>query len=135
MSRVRIREEHELPWMLTRSLVKPEDLERFSDGELNSKVRFREVGSDNSPQLFEVEFAPDSEVKIHAHEEDEIIFVLTGQMQVGSRVLGPGASVFIKGNTLYGFKVGHQGMTFLNFRPRLDATFITRDEFLERHRK
>jgi quercetin dioxygenase-like cupin family protein len=135
MSRIRIREESELPWMLTRSLVKPEDLERYSDGELNSKVRLREVGTENSPQLFEVEFEADSEIKIHAHEEDEIIFILAGQMQVGNRVLGAGASVFIKGNTLYGFKVGHQGLTFLNFRPRLDTTFVTRDEFLERHGK
>ncbi len=129
MSRVRIREEHELKWFYLRDFLTPEEQKRFSEGELISRTRIREEGADNSPQLFEVEFPPNSGVEIHAHEEDEIMFVLSGEMQVGGRVLGPGSSMYIQGNTLYAFKAGEKGVTFLNFRPRKDTTYITRDEF------
>ena len=132
MSRIRIREKQELTSFTLRSFLNPEEYGRFGEGELDSTSRIYEEGSDSSPQLFEVEFPADSGVEIHAHEEDEIIYVLTGEMRVGSRVLGPGASVFIQGNTLYSFKAGPQGLTFLNFRPQKDTTYITREEFLER---
>ena len=47
-------------------------------------MRLRAVGTENSPQLFEVEFEADSEIKIHAHEEDENIFILAGQTLLSS---------------------------------------------------
>jgi len=135
MSRVRIREEQDLSWFYLRDFLSPEEQKRFSEGELISRTRIREEGTDNSPQLFEVEFPPNSGVEIHAHEEDEIVFVLAGQMHVGGRVLGPGSSMFIQGNTLYSFKAGEQGVTFLNFRPRKDTTYVTRDEFMAQRKQ
>ena len=130
MSRIRIREESDLPWIIARESAKPEDLERFSEGELNSKVRIRESGTADSPQLLEIEFAPDNEIRVHAHDEDEIIYIKAGTMHLGNRVLGPGPPLFVEGKTLYGFTAGQEGLTILNFRPRVDFTFHTRDECL-----
>jgi quercetin dioxygenase-like cupin family protein len=108
---------------------------KFTEGELDSQARIHEMGTENSPQLFESQFPPHGEVNIHANAEDEIMFVLAGQMLVGNHTLGPGSSVFIAGNTLYSFKAGPEGLTFLNFRPRKDTTYITREEFQEQRRQ
>ena len=87
-------------------------------------------GAENTPQLFEVRFEPDETISLHAHAHDEIIYVLEGEMIMGRKRLGPGASAFIAGNTLYGFRSGPQGLRFLNFRGHSNTTFISREEFL-----
>jgi hypothetical protein len=52
----------------------------------------------------------------HAHTEDEIIFILTGEMHLGKRVLKPATALAIDGNTRYSFS-RPEGCSFLNFRP------------------
>jgi quercetin dioxygenase-like cupin family protein len=99
-----------------------------------TEVRFHHPGTDTSPQLFEIRLAPDSEVLPHAHSEDEIIVIVEGELRVGSRVLGPGSSVAIDGDTLYGFRAGPNGVRFLNFRPRADAIYLNKTAYMARHR-
>jgi hypothetical protein len=53
----------------------------------------------------------------HYHTDDEIIFILSGAMIVGSRELGPGTALAIDSNTIYSFKTGPEGLEFINFRP------------------
>ena len=36
----------------------------------------------------------------------------------------------VPGGTLYAFPAGPDGCTFLNFRPRADASYIRKSEFL-----
>lgn len=88
-----------------------------------------------SPQLFEARIAPDEEISLHAHAEDEIIYILEGELQIGRKRLGPGASVFVAGNTLYGFRSGAAGVRFLNFRARGNTSFITEEEFRAARRR
>jgi hypothetical protein len=71
---------------------------------------------------------PDQQFNSHAHEEDEIMFVLEGELHIGRRVLPYGSAIFIPAHTLYAFRSGPTGLTFLNFRPRADGTYITRAE-------
>jgi hypothetical protein len=54
---------------------------------------------------------------IHSHTEDEVIFVIDGQMQLGRKLVGPGTAIAIAADTLYSFNVGPQGLSFVNFRP------------------
>ena len=61
--------------------------------------------------------------------KDEIIYVVAGEMVLGNRRIGPGATEFVQGNTLCSLAPGGKGLRFLNFRPRIDTTFITREEF------
>lgn len=93
-------------------------LERFSEEALNTKMRIYEEGSESSPQLFESQMLPNAVAAVHSHEEDEIIYILGGEMRLGKRSLKRGASIFIAANTLYGFEAGPAGVQFLNFRPR-----------------
>jgi quercetin dioxygenase-like cupin family protein len=84
-----------------------------------------------SLELFEVELGPDADVAPHAHSEDEIIYLLTGEIRLGSRTMEPGDALFVAKDTLYGFKVGPQGCTFLNFRPTPNPKYISKEQFLE----
>ena len=91
-------------------------------------------GSATRPQLFEVELGPDQEVGLHAHEHDEIIYVVDGSLVVGQQVLRPGSSLAIAGGTVYGFRAGTDGVHFLNFRPCFDEGVLTVEEARARRR-
>jgi quercetin dioxygenase-like cupin family protein len=92
---------------------------------------FHERGDDEHPQLFELRFEPGSEVSVHAHQQDEIFYVVAGSMKLGNREIGPGSSVFVGGNTLYSFGAGSDGLQVLNFRPRFDQSHISPAEHAE----
>ena len=104
----------------------------LSPEELAGRTREHHLGSETEPELFEVHFGPDTVVQPHAHLCDEIIYVIAGQLILGSRVLEPGSSVFIAGQTLYSFRAGPEGVHFVNFRPRSGAGYLSKDEFMAR---
>lgn len=58
----------------------------------------------------------DPEAGIHAHTEDEVIFVVSGELRLGSRRCGPGTAISIAATTMYGFTPGADGLSFVNFR-------------------
>lgn len=88
------------------------------DDSRNSKMRMFEEGSSSAPQLFESHVLPNTTVALHSHDEDEIIYVLDGEMILGKQSLRKGSSLFVAAKTRYGFRVGPEGVKFLNFRPR-----------------
>ncbi len=92
-------------------------------------------GGSDECQLFEVRCDPDFQFNSHAHDEDEIMFVLEGELHLGRQVFPVGSALFIPGKTLYAFRSGPTGLTFLNFRPRADATYITPEELMASRRK
>lgn len=53
---------------------------------------------------------------VHSHSEDEIIFVIDGEIRLGNRLCGPGTALAIAADTLYSFTAGPQGLSFVNFR-------------------
>jgi quercetin dioxygenase-like cupin family protein len=85
-------------------------------------------GSETELQLFEVGCDPDTKFHPHAHDEDEIIYVIQGELHLGRQVYGSGSAVYVPGSTLYSFSAGPDGLRFLNFRPRHDSTYITSEE-------
>jgi quercetin dioxygenase-like cupin family protein len=88
-------------------------------------------GSPRRLQLFEIRLEPGLEVGTHAHADDEIVYVVDGELHVGRRVCGPGSSFFVPGNTLYGFRAGPEGCRYLNFRAQADATYFTKEHFVD----
>jgi hypothetical protein len=53
---------------------------------------------------------------VHSHSEDEIIFVVDGEMRLGNKPAGPGTALAISADTLYSFSPGPNGLSFINFR-------------------
>ncbi len=85
----------------------------------------------DEPQLFEVKASPNLQGEVHAHEQDEIIYIVAGQMIFGRHVLNPGDSIAVPGMVLYSFKAGPEGVQFINFRPQKDPTYYRKDEFMK----
>ena len=109
--------------------VYPDSLkERLTDAEVaDTSVRLHH-GLPGRIQLFEIQLEPGLEITTHAHADDEIIAVVQGELQVGRRVCGPGTSIFVPGNTLYGFRAGPEGCRYLNFRAQADSTYFSKDD-------
>lgn len=69
----------------------------------------------------------------HYHTVDEIIFVLRGTMLFGRDALKPGTALAIDAHTTYGFGVGDDGLSFINFRAADSSTvFVERPSNRER---
>ncbi|MGR9090312.1 MAG: cupin domain-containing protein [Gammaproteobacteria bacterium] len=134
MGTVRIVEAGAVDWQAVHEAVPGEVAERMSRTEREADMRMLHPGNSEELQLFEARIGADEEVSLHAHASDEIIYVLDGELLIGRRRLGPGASVFVGGNTLYGFKAGPDGVRFLNFRGHGNTSFITRDEYMANQR-
>jgi uncharacterized cupin superfamily protein len=109
----------------------PEFHGEFSTEELDGLRRIQQPGSEDELQLFEIRVQPNVTAAAHAHAEDEIIYVVSGELTFGSQVLTAGHSVYIPGMTLYSFRSGPEGTHFLNFRGRQDLTYFRKSEFLE----
>ena len=131
MGAITIRSSEDTPLVVTRDVV-PEGpfREKLGEGELATAVRVFHPGGPEELQLFEVNVEPNGVIDQHAHQENEIIFVLEGELHLGRRVLTPGYSVQIPGLTLYTFRAGPDGLRFLNFRARQDATYISKAELM-----
>lgn len=68
------------------------------------------------PGVSEDDAADHAERGIHAHSEDEIIFVTHGAMRLGRRLFGPGTALVIPAGTFYSFTPGPDGLRFINYR-------------------
>jgi hypothetical protein len=104
-------------------------------GERDGSSFVHHDGGSDEPQLFEVKLPAGRKVDAHAHSADEIIVVTEGDIHFGKQVYGVGSSVFIPKMTLYSFKAGVNGLTFLNFRPTRSSGAIFKDEFMAMRRR
>ncbi len=129
MASVRVHPAESREAITIRSTVPVEQQPKFGQRELDSTMWFIEPGDKNSLQLVEVDYLPDAEIAVHAHDEEEIIYVLRGAILLGNRTLGPGGSLYVAGNTLYSFKAGPEGVGMLLFRPRRDNSFIRPEDY------
>jgi hypothetical protein len=118
--------------LVERGFMTPETYAAMPEGERSAEVFVHHPGAPATPQLVELSLAPDIEVQPHAHGADEIIFILEGSISFGARECPAGSSVLIEKDTLYTFRVGPQGVTFLNFRPTGDFNHYSKEEFLAR---
>jgi len=135
MAPIIIRSPDDTPARIARdSMPRGGHRDKLSEEELRSSVRPYHPGGPDSLQMFEVEVQPNDGTQVHAHAEDEIIYVLAGELRFGSRVLTAGSSVHIPGMTLYSFRAGSDGARFLNVRARTDVSYFTKDDVMELRR-
>ena len=67
--------------------------------------RFHIVSAADSPTVGEIWATSDHAVEAHAHEVDELLYILSGAIAVNGRKLGPNEVVFIPRGTAYGARV------------------------------
>lgn len=122
----------DLKWDLMRDLYPAEMQVTMGQAELDSAMTTHEQGADSSPHLEELRFLPGAEVKPHAHDMAEIIYVLEGSLHFGNRELEPGSSAYIGEDTLYSFKAGSKGARLLIFMASGNARYFSKDDFTAR---
>src|SRR5262249_46430800 len=125
---IRIVENGSVPWMVQAPGETRQDEHRqfveIAEPGPSGASRYLHPGNDSEPYLHESSLPPDTPVDVHAHHTDEIIYVLDGELVLGARVVGPGASIYIPGMTLYQFRSGPNGLRFLNFRGHRDRSHL-----------
>ncbi|MBC81785.1 MAG: hypothetical protein CMQ33_13290 [Gammaproteobacteria bacterium] len=106
MSKISITNVEEAPWLS----------KNVKDG-LTTGAQI--VGDADSSDLcaFIMHLAPGYETELHSHSEDEVMYVLEGEIRMGRRVLGPESILVIHKDSQYKFTVGNEGVRFLNIRP------------------
>jgi quercetin dioxygenase-like cupin family protein len=130
MGSIVIKRREEIAPVRARDAVAPERQAVLSDGELASTRRRFFPDSDEELELFEIELEADTEVQAHAHSSSEIIYVTHGALLLGAQVCGPGSAIFVGANTLYAFRAGPEGASFLNFRGDPRPEYLTREQFM-----
>ena len=126
MKKVRMHAVEDIRWTRIRDRAgdsPPKVFSQLATSELESSMTFHEVGSDSELQLAELEYIPGAEAVTHKHDDDEIIYVVRGEMRLGGKVLSAGSSVYIPGKTYYSFTAGPAGLRIVNFRARCDVSF------------
>ena len=130
MGKVHVHGSEDIEWVSLRSLYPPELAARRSDAELDSTLSYHEAGTDGSLHLSEYDYLPNANFDLHAHDQAEIIYVLGGTMIFGNRELGPGSSVYIGADTLYGFAAGDKGLRILIFMADGRAKYFGKEDYL-----
>ena len=74
--------------------------------------------------LMRVALGPDANTPSHTHSTDEIIYLLSGDIQSGPKLLEPGMAIAIAGNYRYRLRT-KTGCEYLNYRR--DASLYTSD--------
>ncbi len=130
MSKVRVHPSDDIAWVTLRSLYPPQLAAERRDAEMDSTMSYHEAGTEGSLHLTEYKYLANANFDLHAHDLAEIIYVLEGTMVFGNRELGPGSSVYIGADTLYGFAAGNEGLRILIFMGDGRAKFFSKDDYL-----
>jgi quercetin dioxygenase-like cupin family protein len=132
MGSIVIKRREDITPVRARDAVAPERKAVLSDVELASTRRRFFPDGNEELELFEIELEPDTEVQAHAHSSSEIIYVTRGALVLGAQACGPGAAIFIGADTLYGFRAGSEGASFLNFRGDPRPEYLSKEQFMAR---
>lgn len=110
MGRIYVKREQEVPWA-------DSNARHITNG--RSAVRNKIMGDEETgPWVRVVDYAPGYEFEPHSHDQDEVIYVLQGDAEVGGENYGPGTVIYIEKNTPYGpLKAGPEGFRFVLVRP------------------
>jgi quercetin dioxygenase-like cupin family protein len=131
MAAIRVVDASEPVWISTREYAEKAGFaDKLSEADLSTSIRVLHKGEDDLLDVREVDTPPNVTGAQHAHDADEVLYVIQGSMILGSHTLGVGSSVFIAADTMYSFRSGAEGLRFINFRPRGNVRTIMKDEFL-----
>jgi quercetin dioxygenase-like cupin family protein len=114
------------------SFASEEFLRLLSKDDREAQVKVHFQGSEDRLSLLEIKEIPNAKGALHAHEKDEIFYVVEGELLFGNRVCTAGDSISILAGTLYGFSAGPNGCRYLKFTGVADKSFIPADRYKQR---
>jgi quercetin dioxygenase-like cupin family protein len=107
-------------------LVSTEDREILRTGE-TLKVLFRHAG-DEGFSLVHVSFGPNYLLPRHSHSADCLYYVVTGDVRLGNRKVGPGEGFFVPRDHPYAYQAGREGVELLEFRHATSFDFVVHED-------
>ncbi len=72
-----------------------------------------ERGEPGKPNMQRTSYEPQHFEPPHSHEEDEVLYLLGGELQFGDLTLGLGDALFVPKNTRYSLRAGAAGCEFV----------------------
>jgi quercetin dioxygenase-like cupin family protein len=96
-------------------------------------VPFRQEGPGGF-SLVTVEFGPGFLLPRHSHSSDCLYYIIDGQIEMGSRVLGAGDGFFLPADQPYAYRAGPQGVKLLEFRHRAAFDMKIHERDMARYR-
>src|SRR5215470_7231103 len=102
MGQIEIFEAGTQPFVRARDTLSEEIAAGLPDDLLDTESR-RLFGGPDQLEALEVRLPASTVVAPHAHDEDEIIYVLEGSITVGRRVITSGSAILVSEHTLYTF--------------------------------
>lgn len=105
--------------MMTMPTMEPEAPEElmewaFAGGNLVRTLFHRD--GDPPMTLVWAWFGPDLILPRHSHDADCLYVVLTGELVLGNRRIGPGGGFFVPADAPYAYRAGPEGVQVLEFR-------------------
>jgi len=97
-------------------------------------VPFRQRGPGGF-SLVTVEFGPGYLLPRHSHSSDCLYYVVEGELQMGSRVLGPGDGFFLPAEQPYAYRAGADGVKLLEFRHETAFDIVIQEPDMARFRE
>jgi mannose-6-phosphate isomerase-like protein (cupin superfamily) len=98
--------------------------EHIDPTELAGHLCFHEGGDATTMQLMEMRLDAHTLIAPHAHDADEIFYVVEGSLHWREKALAAGGSLYIPAGTIYSFRTGAEPTRLLNFRARADHSFL-----------
>jgi hypothetical protein len=81
------------------------------------RFAYQSIGDrESKPWVYVQTSQPGRTAPTHSHGQDEVFYVLQGEMVLGESRCGPGTVIYIERGTEYGFTAGPEGVRFLNVR-------------------
>ena len=65
------------------------------------------------PNVSRIRYAPDHFEPPHSHTEDEVFYIVAGEMALGTRTLVGGDTIYIGRDTRYSARAGAEGCEFV----------------------
>ncbi|WP_395391113.1 cupin domain-containing protein [Novosphingobium sp. BL-8A] len=120
---IRVHHEDRLTWRKMGDIPMGWMRDHIDPTELEGHLSFHEPGGANRMQLMEMRLKPGTLIAPHAHDEDEIFYVVEGALHWQDKTLTAGGSLYIPAGTVYSFRTGDTPARLLNFRARADHSF------------
>src|SRR5947209_876029 len=113
-------------------VISRDDREILRSGE-TLQVLFRHAGEEGF-SLVRVSFGPNYLLPRHSHSADCLYYVLSGEVGVGNRTVGPGDGFFVPKDHPYAYQAGPDGVELLEFRHATSFDFVVHEHSADRWR-
>ena len=116
------RKNDELTFRKVKDFAPADFLEKMTESDRETETATHFSG-ENGLALMEIVDIPNGKATLHSHDQEEIFYIVEGELIFGNRVCSAGDSINIKAGVQYTFRVGDKGCRYLKFTARQDPSF------------